>query len=349
MLIDLTSAFWPLLAPVLVVAAAAISAGLLVVLYPTLLRIALVHPNARSSHVTPTPQGGGIAVIIAASLCAGAAMMTVPLPTIGTTGLAIALCAALMLAVVGAVDDIRGLSTLPRLALQFVAVAAVIATLPAEWQLIPFLPWWLERLILLVAGAWFVNLVNFMDGLDWITVSEVVPVAGALALLGAIDALPIEGAIMALALAGAMLGFAPFNRPKARLFLGDAGSLSIALLLCWLLLLLASRGHVAATLLLPLYYVADATLTLLRRLMRGEKVWQAHRTHFYQRATDRGFTPLQIVTRVFGLNLVLAALALTSVMWPDLPVQVATFGLGCLAVSGLLYRFSVGNAAARAA
>jgi UDP-N-acetylmuramyl pentapeptide phosphotransferase/UDP-N-acetylglucosamine-1-phosphate transferase len=286
-------------------------------------------------------------VIIAASLCAGAAVLTVPMA--GGAGIGIALGAALMLAVVGAVDDIRGLSTLPRLLLQFLAVAAVIATMPPEWQLVPLLPWWLERLILLVAGAWFVNLVNFMDGLDWLTVAEVIPVAGALALLGGLGALPIEGAVVALALTGAMLGFAPFNRPKARLFLGDAGSLSIAVLLCWLLLLLASRGYVAATLLLPLYYVADATLTLLRRLMRGEKVWQAHRTHFYQRATDRGFTPLQIVTRVFALNLFLAALALMTVMWPGLPVQAAALGAGCLAVAGLLYRFAAGNAAERAA
>jgi UDP-N-acetylmuramyl pentapeptide phosphotransferase/UDP-N-acetylglucosamine-1-phosphate transferase len=154
---------------------------------------------------------------------------------------------------------------------------------------------------------------------------------------------------VALALVGAMLGFAPFNRPRARLFLGDAGSLSIALLLCWLLLLLAGHGHVAAALLLPLYYMADATLTLLLRASRRERVWQAHRTHFYQRATDRGFTPLQIVTRVFGLNLVLAALALATVAWPNLPLQVMALGLGCIAVGALLYRFSAGNPAVRPA
>ena len=87
-----------------------------------------------------------------------------------------------------------------------------------------------------------------------------------------------------------MIGFAYFNRPVARLFLGDVGSLPIGLLLGWLLLLLAANGHLAAALLMPLYYLADATITLLRRLFRGEPVWHAHRTHFYQLATDRGFT-----------------------------------------------------------
>ena len=76
----------------------------------------------------------------------------------------------------------------------------------------------------------------------------------------------------------------------ARLFLGDVGSLPIGLLLGWLMLMLAGRGNLAAAVLLPLYYLADATLTLIRRLAHGEPVWQAHRTHFYQRATDGGFS-----------------------------------------------------------
>ena len=107
---------------------------------------------------------------------------------------------------------------------------------------------------------------------------------------------------MALALLGAMIGFAPFNRPVARLFLGDVGSLPIGLLLGWLLLLLAGHGHLAAALLLPLYYLADATITLGQRLHAGERVWEAHRSHFYQRATARGFTVLEVVARVFVVN-----------------------------------------------
>ena len=154
----------------------------------------------------------------------------------------------------------------------------------------PFLPWWIERILLVLAGVWFVNLVNFMDGLDWMTVAEFVPLTGGLVLLGAFGALPPYAVVCALALLGALIGFAPFNRPVARLFLGDVGSLPLGLVAGWLLALLANKGHLAAAILLPLYYLMDATITLFRRLARGERVWQAHRSHFYQRATDNGFT-----------------------------------------------------------
>ena len=119
--------------------------------------------------------------------------------------------------------------------------------------------------MLFVGALWFVNLVNFMDGIDWMMVAEVVPITAGVALIGALGALPPEALIVALALNGAMLGFAPFNRPVARLFMGDMGSLPIGLLLAWLLILVAGSGHLVAALLLPLYFVADTGATLLRR------------------------------------------------------------------------------------
>ena len=156
--------------------------------------------------------------------------------------------------------------------------------------------------MLLLACLWFVNLTNFMDGIDWMTVAEFVPITvGIAAALGSLGALPTHGIVVAVALCGGLLGFAPFNRPVARIFLGDVGSLPIGLLFAWLLVLVAGQGHLAAALLLPLYYLADATLTLLRRMKKREPFWQAHRTHFYQRATDRGFSVSAIVARVFAV------------------------------------------------
>jgi UDP-N-acetylmuramyl pentapeptide phosphotransferase/UDP-N-acetylglucosamine-1-phosphate transferase len=140
-----------------------------------------------------------------------------------------------------------------------------------------------------------------------------------------------------------MIGFAPFNRPVAKLFLGDVGSLPIGLMLGWIMLMLAGRGHLVAALLLPLYYVADATVTLGRRLAHGEAVWEAHRTHFYQRATDRDFTVIEIVVRVFVLNLALAALALVSAIEPDPRVDIATLALGSALVAWLLLTFARGK------
>jgi UDP-N-acetylmuramyl pentapeptide phosphotransferase/UDP-N-acetylglucosamine-1-phosphate transferase len=202
------------------------------------------------------------------------------------------------------------------------------------------LPLWLERVIVLIAGLWFVNLVNFMDGLDWMTVSETVPVVGALILLGTLDVLSPTTAIVAAALGGAMLGFAPFNRPVAKVFLGDVGSLPIGLLLGWCLLELAYRGQFVAALLLPLYYLADATVTMLRRLVAGEKIWAAHRSHFYQRATDNGFTVLGVVGTVFVLNLGLAALAIASTAMSSTATKISLLGAGALATAWVMFRFS---------
>jgi len=329
--------------PVVVVAAAAASAALIVVLMPLMQRYALARPNARSSHREPTPQGGGIAVCVATIVAvAAAALALAPGQTVLLAGLAPVLGAVALMAVVGALDDIRPIPVAPRLVLQLVAVSAVIATLPGELRVVPMLPFAIERVLLVVGGTWFVNLVNFMDGIDWITVAEIVPVTAGLALIGALGGLPPHGILVALALLGAMLGFAPFNRPVARLFLGDVGSLPIGLATGWLLVLLAGRGHLAAALLLPLYYLADATLTLLRRLVSGEPVWQAHRTHFYQWATDRGFTVSQVVGRIFAVNLCLVALAVTSVVAPSPTASALTLATGGVLVAWLLAQFAGG-------
>ena len=146
--------------------------------------------------------------------------------------------------------------------------------------------------------------------------------------------------IVAAALGGATMGFAPFNRPVAKIFLGDVGSLPIGLLLGWCLLELAYRQHLTAALLLPLYYLADATVTLLRRLAKGETVWAAHRSHFYQRATDNGFSVSRVVGEVFALNVGLAALAIGSVMTASPSIRIALLLLGGLAVALLMLRFS---------
>jgi len=248
-----------------------------------------------------------------------------------------------MSTMIDVVDDIRGLGPVPRLLVQAVAVGVVIATLPSDVRIVPLLPRALEWVLLLVGGVWFVNLVNFMDGIDWMTVAETVPIAAGAALLGLIGAVPLSTVLVALALLGATIGFAPFNRPVARLFLGDVGSLPIGLMLGWILMVLASRGHLAAALLLPLYYLADATITLARRLARREAVWQAHRTHFYQRATDGGFAVTEIVVRVFVLNIALATLALVSAIEPDLRVDLATLALGGALVAWLLGTFARGK------
>jgi UDP-N-acetylmuramyl pentapeptide phosphotransferase/UDP-N-acetylglucosamine-1-phosphate transferase len=303
---------------------------------PLLLRYALARPNARSSHRFPTPQGAGIAVIAATMVVAGAIIAG----SIDLKFQAVLFGATLFIALVGAADDIKSIPVLPRLILQAVAVGAIVFATSDDLRIIPACPFWIERGLLLLAGLWFVNLVNFMDGLDWMTVAEVVPITGALVLLGSLGELSRSEAILASALGGAIIGFAPFNRPVAKVFLGDVGSLPIGLLLGWCLLELAFRQHITAALLLPLYYLADATVTLLRRLVKREPVWAAHRSHFYQRATDNGFTVLRVVSEVFALNIVLAALAIASINVDSAMVGILSLLTGAMAVALVLYRFS---------
>jgi UDP-N-acetylmuramyl pentapeptide phosphotransferase/UDP-N-acetylglucosamine-1-phosphate transferase len=323
--------------------AAAVAAGLLSgvmtsAIRPLLLRVALARPNARSSHRIPTPQGAGIAVVAATLVVAAASIALV-----GTVdaGIPLAVFAAtLFIAAVGFADDVRSIPVLPRLLLQGAAVAAVILAAPESLRIVPACPLWLERTLLLLAGLWFVNLVNFMDGLDLMTVAEIVPITGTVVLLGWLSDLPASTTLVAAALFGAMLGFAPFNRPVAKIFLGDVGSLPIGLLVGWLLLQLAWHQQFAAALLLPLYHLADATVTLLRRMARREPFWAAHRSHFYQRATDNGFSVSRVVGEVFALNVVLALLATGSAMASSTTISALLLVIGGIATALLLWRFS---------
>ena len=334
------------LAPLLAVPlAAAFSAALIVLLMPLLRRYALARPNARSSHAVPTPQGGGIAIIGAATVACAALLLVEPAYL--SREATVLLLGTLVLAVVGGIDDVRPLRPSLRFGLQAFAVTAVV--LAAGGRLFPAIPLGLERGVAILAGLWFVNLINFTDGLDWMTLAGMAPVMAALVLFGHAGLLPVLPTLVAAALLGGLLGFAPFNRPVARLFMGDVGSLPVGLIVAWLLYRLALEGGLAAAILLPLYPVADATLTLLWRLKRREKVWRAHRSHFYQVATVNGFTVPEVVGRVFVLNLVLAALAGATLLWPSAAINVATLAAGGALVALTLRRFNTPRAGSQGA
>jgi UDP-N-acetylmuramyl pentapeptide phosphotransferase/UDP-N-acetylglucosamine-1-phosphate transferase len=318
-----------------VVLAAALSACITWAIRPLLLRYTLARPNSRSSHRIPTPQGAGIAVIAATAGVAGAFAgfmnLVIPAALFGAT---------LFIALVGFAGDIKSIPVVPRLFLQAAAVGAIIFTAPGDARIVPACPLAIERGLLLVAGLWFVNLVNFMDGLDLMTVSEAVPMTAAMILLGWFGEFPLPATFVAAALCGAIAGFAPFNRPVAKVFLGDVGSLPIGLLLGWCLLQLAYDKQFGAALLLPLYYLADATLTLLRRMVRREPFWAAHRSHFYQRATNNGFSVWRVVGEVFVLNVILSTLAIASTKTQSLATCILFLAFGTIVVGIVLRRFA---------
>jgi UDP-N-acetylmuramyl pentapeptide phosphotransferase/UDP-N-acetylglucosamine-1-phosphate transferase len=314
---------------------ALICGGSIALLQPLWRNYALARPNARSSHKQPTPQGGGIAVLLGVACALVFAQ--------GNFEFYSVFALALALAALGALDDIRTLAAPPRLIVQAAIVVGVVALLPESMRVLPVLPWWIERALLVVGLLWFVNLTNFMDGIDWITVAEIAPITLAIALFGLLGAVPSPVAFAAAALCGALVGFAPFNKPVARLFLGDVGSLPIGLLTGWMLIRFG-EGHIAAAILLPLYYVADATITLLRRFARGEPVMQAHRRHFYQQAVDGGLSVVHVAGCITLHNLILIALAALCVLVPVLLVHIIALLAGGATVTVLLAHFASAKA-----
>lgn len=320
------------------VASATLSFLFILALMPTLQRYVTAQPNARSSHTKQTPQGGGLAVI-AATILTIFMFWKIAAYNDDFEFLTV-LMATAFIAFVGMVDDLLTIKIFPRLALQALAVGGVLASLPHDFHLLNFIPVWLERSLLFLAGLWFVNLVNFMDGLDLMTVAEIVPVTAALAAFGIFGFLPTGATLIALSLCGSMVAFAYFNKPIAKLFLGDAGSLPIGLLIGWCLLQLAGAGHLVAACILPLYYLMDSTVTLIRRIMNREAFWVSHRSHFYQRATVNGFSVLQVITRVALVNVALVALAAASIIAQSASVNIICLIASAAAVTFILTQFA---------
>jgi UDP-N-acetylmuramyl pentapeptide phosphotransferase/UDP-N-acetylglucosamine-1-phosphate transferase len=332
----------PVLWAVAIVAGcASLSALLILILRPILIRYLLAHPNARSSHQTPTPQGAGLAVM--ASVFAGCAVGILVWASGEEPKIYGVLLAAAGLTLLGAIDDSRSLGVWPRLAGQLLAVIVVLGLLPSDLRLFPgIMPAWAEDTLLVIGLMWFVNAVNFLDGLDWMTVVQVVPITLGVVALQALGAVPPSIGLLALALLGATLGFAAFNKHPASIFLGDAGSLPIGLILAALLIFVA-KTNLAAALLLALYTLADATLTLFRRLAAGEQVWSAHRTHFYQRAVAQGLSVPQVTARVLLLCVLLALLAIVTVLADAVAIDLVMLGVGVLATGSMLYALANGR------
>lgn len=281
---------------------------------PLLERLRVVdHPNERSSHETAKPRGAGF-VVLTVLLLAWTVLALLPTETTHglwiAPGLWIAMAGALVLGAVSWLDDLRGLPPLPRLLVQAGAVSAVLWFWPSGLLVFQgLLPLGLDRLATGLLWLWFVNLYNFMDGIDGITGVETASIGFGLFLVALIAGWSLSGTVMPLLFVAAMLGFLPWNWEPSKIFLGDVGSVPLGYLLGWLLLLAAAQGQWAAALILPAYYLADASWTLGRRALRGARVWQAHREHLYQRAVRGGRSHAAVCLIVLAGNLGLIAAA----------------------------------------
>lgn len=323
---------WSMAAPLGVLLLAALATRAVIGL---LLRHAVLdHPNRRSSHAAPVPRGGGIAVMAAIVIGWIAYALTMPalLPVIG-----LLLAAAAGLAAISFLDDLFDLTATMRLLAQFLAVLLGMLVLADAGPVFQgLLPGWLDLLAAALLWLWFINLFNFMDGIDGLAGVQTVALALGLALVGAGAGIGAgTGANWQpplLMLAAAAAGFLWFNWQPARLFLGDVGSVPLGYLLGFLLLSAAAAGQWAAALILPAYYLADASITLARRVLRGEKFWHGHREHFYQQAVRRGFSHATVSTMVAGGNALLILLAMLAAAGHELPALVGA----ALVTAGLL-------------
>lgn len=293
--------------------------------------------NARSNHMLSARQIGGLALIPAIILT----LFLFRDHLIPNQRLLYSLTASsLLLWIVGFLDDRLELPVAPRILAQVLAALLGAYGLGTEVRLLPeVVPATLEFILIALGLLACINITNFMDGLDWMAVSGLgIPLAGA-AVLALISLSGIESGGIAAILAGSLAGFAYFNKPPARIFLGDSGSLPLGLLSATAFILLARQTSIIVAGLLPLYYLMDAGTTLAIRARDGENILAAHSRHAYQVARRAGCSVFNIVGSVARLNVFLLACAIAfhssaSVIW-----QVVFAALGMAATAWQLIAF----------
>jgi UDP-N-acetylmuramyl pentapeptide phosphotransferase/UDP-N-acetylglucosamine-1-phosphate transferase len=274
---------------------------------------AVAHENARTMHRGAVPKGGGALLLAAAGLAVFAAPTEMPAGDIGY----VVLAGTLILAAVSWRDDVGHVPAWIRLPIHIAIALWFVLALPQEARVFQgWLPFAADRAIAAIALAWMMNLYNFMDGINAITGAETISISIGYVLIALLATHTLPFTPLAAALIGASAGFLVWNaRTKPLVFLGDTGSVPLGFLMGVLMLDLAVRGYWAAALILPAYYFADASLTLLRRIANGERPWEAHKTHAYQRAGET-LGHLPVVARIVAANAVLIAAASLSLAQP---------------------------------
>lgn len=295
-------------------------------------------PNARSSHTLPTPRGGGVAIVIAFLVAISISVWSLALApqlfyALFGAGAAIAL--------LGFLDDHGHIAARWRLLGHFGAAIWALYWLGGLPPLSLFGVWvdlgWLGHILAAVYLVWLLNLYNFMDGIDGIASVEAICVCLGGAILYALVEAPLLSDIPLLILAAATLGFLLWNFPPAKIFMGDAGSGFLGITL-GILSLQAAWGDPALLwgwLILLGVFVVDATFTLLRRLLRGDKVYEAHRSHAYQYASRRAGRHLPVTLAVLALNLfwLLPMAAMVALGWIEGLVALVVAYLPLLALA----------------
>lgn len=272
----------------------------------------LDYPNARSLHEHPVPRSGGVAILVALGLGVALLGLIAPLPD----QLIWVISGVAVLAWVAFKDDRQEVAPLYRLVSQLGAAGlAVFGGLDLNALELPGWTWdwpgWLAGFSALFLLVWMINLYNFMDGMDGFAGGMAVIGFGTFALAGWRAGDPVFAMLNGL-VAVTVWGFLPFNFPPARIFMGDVGSSTLGFL-AGVCSIFGSQRQVFplwVALLIFSPFIVDATVTLLRRARKGERLWQAHREHYYQRLVRSGWGHRRTVLAEYGLMLIFSAAAL---------------------------------------
>ncbi|MCP4936638.1 MAG: glycosyltransferase family 4 protein [bacterium] len=272
----------------------------------------LANSNARSMHDTTVPIGGGWAIFPLALF----AWMVFSWP-IEDKLVWVIFSSTILLAILSWVDDRQHLNQLVRLSVQIIAITTVLILLPDDKTVFSSnLPLWADRILTGLSWLWFVNLFNFMDGIDGLAGIEILFICAGFIFIGLEIGFEMPTLHVATVLAGATVGFLWWNWHPAKIFLGDVGSISIGFLLGWLLIQLAMDGYLIAALLLPAYFVTDASLTILKRIFNKEPFWKPHKKHYYQRAAMGLGNHVDALWKIIPANFGLLVFAITSIHQP---------------------------------
>ena len=297
-------------------------------------------PNQRSAHSAPTPRGGGVAIVILGLV----AVAVAPVAEVLSTGDAIAVAGGgAIVALAGFLDDLADVRARWRFLMHVAGAAWLLIGLGAM-PAVPVapgleLPWGAVAVaVALLATVWLINLYNFMDGIDALAAVQAITVAGPAALmLWLLDA--AELAVLSAVIAAAAAGFLIWNRPPARIFMGDAGSGFLGYVFAALALVGHAHGALTlwAWLILLGVFIVDATVTLLRRMLDGQAWYQAHSSHGYQHAARQYGSHGRVALATGAINLFwltpLAAAAAAAPQWGAAVMIVAWLPLVLLAWS----------------
>lgn len=264
-------------------------------------------PNERSNHQNPMPKGGGLLIIIAI-LIGCIISNTINIEMI------LLLLGSLFLSIIGFIDDRFNLSIVLRLVCQVFVTTIMIINIQNDDILIfqRYLPSYCIKFIIAIILIGFMNCFNFMDGIDGLASSEAIHISFNILILSSSFLLTQELKKLCLIITTANLTFLKWNWHKAKIFMGDSGSIPLGFILGWMLIKLALSGAIILSIIIPLYFLSDTLITMIKRLYDGEKIWQGHSRHFYQIAVRNGANHASVVMYIMIANIFLTIAAIVS-------------------------------------